>query len=478
MQAAMLGSVVASVASGPGGATDLQAMVLVVLARCSVGGGTSNAAASGGYKLVTPFALSDTARGALGGNALAFGALLVCVVGAAAALRLWKGMSTKDACVMARFPGLLLLASATLHQSTLFCAVRLCGGDGDGVVDSLMGGTAIVVCLVVPFVSLVAAAKLPRRFVQYEMDTGSRFSVAPLSLFVPVGVTLPRETRLMASSLITSYVYPSPLCVGVPFMSSLITNIVALLPSNVPGWLCAGSMFASALVHLLIAVAIAGSRMFRFPSSTVLGVLGLLLTAAFHAQIASGSRGGVDQTITAQAVLSMVRSAVACFITWLEGSMMEDEAARTTRVMWTIGDGGLEREMFCSAEYRDVDPVAIKDDAESEMVLLPPSMDADDSDGDKGSSIDEKGDEDEVVVGDASHRSSSNGGQDAALRPTEVKLDAFAVHPFALGSDANGVDMFARYVEEAEEHKRRLAAKGLSSSIETRSLTFELDSRL
>ena len=436
----MLGSVVASVASGPGSATDLQAMVLVLLARCSVTG-TAKAQTNGGYKLVTPFALSDTARGALGGNAVVFGALLLCMAGTVAAFRVGKGLCMKDACVIARFPGFLLLVSATLHQSTLFCAVRLCGGENDGVVDSLMGITAIVVCVTVPMLSLVAAAKVPRRFVQYEIEPGSRFGIAPLCFFVPVGVTLPRETRLMASSLITTYIYPSLLCVGVPFMSSFITNIVAVLPSSVPGWLCAGSMFASALVHLCIAVAIVMSRMFRFPSSSVLGVLGLLLTAALHAQIASGWRDGVDQMIAVQAGLSMVRSLVACFITWLEGEMMEDlEAVRTSRVIWMIGDGGL---------YLDKNSGTVADGAsnhiammnkDSEMIQLPPTSDDD---------IDEADDATKPPCGHEGEELLSGASEE-----DESDLDAFG------GLTAGNVDIFARFVEEASEHRRRLQAKG------------------
>ena len=60
----------------------------------------------------------------------------------------------------------------------------------------MMGSIAIVMCLAIPLVSLFATAKVPRRFVKYEIDPGSRFTAAPF--FVSVGVTLPREARLMA----------------------------------------------------------------------------------------------------------------------------------------------------------------------------------------------------------------------------------------------------------------------------------------
>ena len=66
----------ASAAAGPGSASDLQAMVLVTLARCSISG-TPTASTTGGYRLLTPFALSDTARGPLGGNALAIAGLFI-----------------------------------------------------------------------------------------------------------------------------------------------------------------------------------------------------------------------------------------------------------------------------------------------------------------------------------------------------------------------------------------------------------------
>ena len=260
----------------------------------------------------------------------------------------------------------------------------------------------------------------------------------------------------MASSLITTFIYPSLLCVAVPFASSLITNTVALLPSSSPPWLCSGSMFASALVHSCIAVAIVASRMFRFPSSSVLGALGMLLTAAFHAQIASGWRDAVDKTITAQAGLSMVRSVVACFITWLEGSMMDDEAVRSTRVWWAIGNGGYPARL----DHQHLDG---HDDggelieASELLLVLPEKADpscldmstAASSTLDKGSGVD---DEEEQMTEPTAPPPVVGS---APLRRLTKERDVFAQFVDAdLDEDDEG-DKFLRFVEQAAEHRKR-----------------------
>ena len=177
----------------------------------------------------------------------------------------------------------------------------------------------------------------------------------------------------MASPLITAYIYPSLLCVCVPFLSSFTTNIVAMLPSSSPGWLCSGSMLASALVHLSIAIAILVSQMYRFQSSSVFAILGMLLTAAFHAMIASGWRGAVDVMITMQAGLSIARSVMALLDTWLEAAMAGDQSVRVSCFVWIVGSGGADSSAFDGRESssRTTTNDHVKLMEENEMLLLP-----------------------------------------------------------------------------------------------------------
>jgi hypothetical protein len=342
-QAAIATSVAASVVAGPAGAVDLQSMVLVTLARCSASGSISpGAAASGGYLLVTPFALSDSARGAVAGNAAVFGAVGVLMLLFVGFNRRVRGLSLRQACMESRFPGLLLVLSATLHQSTLFCAIRLAGSDAAGPMDVVMGVCAVLVCLALPAAALAAAARVPRRFVEYECPAESKFARPPLRYLTPTGFTMPRETRLMLSSVITAYTTPSLLCVGIPFFSSFVSNLIAILPASSPGWVCAGSMYLSAAAHVAVATAIGALRVYRFPVSTVLAVVGLTLTASFHAQIASGMRGAIDATMTAQAAVSIVRSVAAAAIGMLEQRTAQEECSVYTTVLWFVGSGGAD----------------------------------------------------------------------------------------------------------------------------------------
>ena len=341
-QTAISVSVAASAVSGAGGASDMQSMVIVTLARCSADGAW---ASSTGYTLVTPFALSDTARGALGGNAIACISVLFAQLLGVGVLRLVKKKSTFEALASARLPNYTLLMAATMHQSTLFCSIRLMGSDAEGGIDVAMGVFALLLCFAPPAAVVAGSLTVPRRFVAYEVPASSRFASVPWRFFAPLGTTLPSEQRRMMSSLITSFAHPSALCTASLFISSFATNIVALLPAHAPTALCSGALFASSSIHVALGVAVLVFQIYRTSSSCLVNALGLGLTAAFHAQMASGNRQGINTTLTIQAGFSIARSLVGLTNTIVEWKMSGTSEVQAANVLWMIGDGAIERRL-------------------------------------------------------------------------------------------------------------------------------------
>ena len=230
--------------------------------------------------------------------------------------------------------------SASLHQSTLFAAIRLMGSDSNGAIDVLMGSLAFFFCIALPVGVVLAAAKVPRQFVDYSINPNSPFANAPLKFIAPSGTVLPSNVRFILGSVITSVVLPAPWYPAIFFASSIVTNIVALLPASSPSWLCAGSMFVSAAFHVGLAAFICLRGVYRFPTSRILNASGLLLTGVFHAQIASGWRQGIDAVLTLQASLSIFRSVVALCNNVIEWRMKKSEDVTLTKVRWSVQGGG------------------------------------------------------------------------------------------------------------------------------------------
>jgi hypothetical protein len=338
-QAAVGLSLGAAAMGGSSGASDLQSMVVVMMARCRVTNADAAApsAYSEGYKMLTPFALSDTASGALGGNAAAVGALATVQLVGYCFIRLVRKQVGIDALGQARFPGLLLQLAVNLHHSNLFASLRLLENSGMGMIA---GAAGLLFSLVLPAGVALAALRVPRRFVLYSFADGSRFGAPLWRLVTPLGVTLPDATRRMASSVITSFISPSPLLPVMPFVSSAVSNVPALLPAGAPTWLCAGSMYFSAAVHLGLGLAMAVVRMHRFPSSCILTAAGLFLVAGLHAALASGFRGAIDGVVTAEAALSVVCLLNAVGILVLENKLNSDPSVTSSKVVWVVGDGG------------------------------------------------------------------------------------------------------------------------------------------
>ena len=343
-QAAMAASVVTAVAGGPGSASDIQAMILIMMARCV----PSNAAAttSGGYKLMTPFAISDTAGGALAGNAAACGALLAVQLVMIAVFR-FKDRSSSgdiaDACGATRFPGYILLLFASLFQGTLFVSLRLVSSSSSDGGETAAGVISLASCLLFPAAIYVAALKVRRRFVAYEIDQSPQFANRWFTQLLPVGTIEPATTRQMLSSVIAGYRHANPLCTLLPVASALIVNTISVLPASVPGWVCQGLLYASVAAHLALASVVIWFRISRVFSSSVMSACGLLLIAVFHLQTAAGWRGGLSSVFSLQLALSFLRSCAALTMMVVEYKMKKDPQVLCAKVVWCVGSQSAAR---------------------------------------------------------------------------------------------------------------------------------------
>jgi hypothetical protein len=360
--ATMSVGVASAAVAGPGAASDIQAAVVFTLARCSPTHTrlASHADEPGGFKLVTPFALNDTAAGGLGGNAAAILAMLL-LQGAAVLFRcLARREALCAACSGARFPGLLLMAAAALHHSTLFCALRLLSSDSsDGLIAA--GGIALLFCVAAPVLAVIAVKTAPRRFVLYvypgadipcettaaAQGEKGQSTISPCysgwlwRLARPTGLTEPAPMRRMASSIVTGYRVPDIFYGAMPFVSSFVTNLVAVLPATTSAALCSGAMFFAALVHLCLGLWILRAAPFRVPIVNVLHPLGLALTAAFQGQIAAGFRTGLQITLSLQLALSILRSIIAALLFAAEIRVQRDSSVgRSQKPLWIVGGGG------------------------------------------------------------------------------------------------------------------------------------------
>jgi hypothetical protein len=480
-QAAISTGMVASVAAGPGSAADMQSMVLATLARCTTSdAGAASAATTGGYKLLTPFALSDTAVGAVAGNAAALGGLAAVQLLAVAVNSWARGLPRVEALAAARFPGYSLLLAVSLHQATFFASIRLLGSSAKGI-EVMAGIAGLLVSLLLPVIVGVAAWRVPRQFVMYEIAAGSRFAQAPLRFVVPSGVLLPSATRRIASSTITSFQMPHVWCPMLPFVSSFVINLAALLPPTAPRWLCAGSMYLSATVHVSLALVLLAMRVFRFPSSSALNALGFLVVGIFHAQVASGLRSGINSMILLQSFLSIARGVVSLCMFLLEKSLRKDtEHVRLERVKWVVAGVATTTALPNPADGNVValisSPVAPlagdeSSDAEVEMLLAGPPPErpldgtpqltesialghlepqAPQKDPTASTDVSERVLEDEESLAEKMH--DDDRGSSSKLRETEL-VD----RPFGLGAEVEEDDLrrAMRLLDESHAARRR-----------------------
>ena len=289
--------------------------------------------------MVTPFALEDSAVGALGGNFVAFSSLAALQLLCSVCYSKVKRTTFRQATAKMRFPGFVVLLMASMHQSTLFASLRLFT-QHHSAGEVLFGFVGFVLSILVPLGAGAACLKYPRRFIEYGYPDGSAY-IKPWSMLVrPVGVTRPRHVGRYLSSLVTRYAIPALWCVLLPFASSIAVNLVAVLPASSPTWLCSGVIFLSAAVHLAIAAVMVILRPHRVALNWVVCACGLIITAVLHAQIGSNIRAGIEHTITAQAGLSLARSVLSVAAMLLEWRVSLDKSVDQAKVRWIVGDGG------------------------------------------------------------------------------------------------------------------------------------------
>ena len=255
-------------------------------------------------------------------------------------LRVAQHQPTMKAAAVARLPGYQLVMLASLHQSTMYCAIKLLSGDGNGVGDALIAVIGMLISVGLPAGVVAASVLVPRRFVEYELKAGSRFAQKPWAYLVPTGTVLPRRTRLMLSSLVTSFVFANPALGLVSFSSSFFANLVSLLPADSSSWLCSVAMILSATAHFALALTIAVSGMYRFPTSRLLNAGGLALIGVYQVQILANWQKGIEETLTVQAALSIARSLVAVGVAVMEQQMSTDPTVALSKARWQVGDGG------------------------------------------------------------------------------------------------------------------------------------------
>ena len=320
-------------------------MIIITLSPCVSGDRPS----SGSYKVVTPFALSDTPLGALGGNGIVFSSLLLVQVLFLGYQIIFQKVPLVTAMANARLPSFSILIAASLYQSTLFVALRILFLETSvGAGGTVVGVSALLAALLFPVGSYVAVKKLPRYFVQYNILQTSRFSRIPTrvaSVILPVGVTLPRSLRLMASSLVTGYRVPDAYCVLIPFASALIVNFVAVFPPSTSPELCKVLLLVSAVSHLVMGGIVLHVQMYRIALSGHLASVGLFFVAVLQIQLAVGEAQGdlgVRTVITLQVVLSFVRCFVGIGTSVLENKMIGDPSILSNHVMWIIGSPSME----------------------------------------------------------------------------------------------------------------------------------------
>ena len=149
---------------------------------------------------------------------------------------------------------------------------------------------------------------------------------------IPVGTPLPHETRLMASSLITSFRHKSAWCVALPFISSFAVNVTAIAPLSA----CTPAMLLSAAVHIAIAGVIVR---FNIYSSLFLGTMtftGTLLIVQLLVCVAFGYQGASTAILYAQAALSVFRSLTAFLLAIMENRLRDQPGTTLAPVLWEV----------------------------------------------------------------------------------------------------------------------------------------------
>ena len=365
--AVALSAVTAAVA-GPSGATDVQAIAVLLLLPCKSDGKTKPS----GYRSLSPVALGDSAAEVLAGNALAcsvVAALQLLSLGAFRALD--RNQHVLHLMEKARFPGILLTVTASLFQGSLVTSVALITKSSSEQTDVAAGIAGLCCCVALPVFVAFAVRRVPRRFVKYVFLHKSSY-LYKCRMLLPVGVVLPSAVRKTSSALICGIMCPSVMFAIWPFLSPLTLTVVSLVPTSAPRAACQAALWISCAIHVALAAGIVRMGVHRSLTAQVLSACGLLLTAVGHLLIASNaSIASTDALMLVQSVFSILRCVAFVLMFVFEGKMMSSATvALATKAKWLVGDGGASFEPHLFSALQQEEHLADGKDTTSSNIMI------------------------------------------------------------------------------------------------------------
>ena len=332
---AVAASTAISAIAGPSGASDVQAVAVLLLVPCV---GSSGKAKLSGYGTLSPVALNDSPAGLLLGNIIACGAIALAQLLVVTALwMVHRDRQLFQALATARFPGILLTTAASLFQGTLVASLALIGAP-ETIAEGVAG---LSWSLALPAVVVFGVRRTPRRFVSYLLlDQTTRFYT--FRKFLPTGVIFPVAVRKSSSALICGLMAPSVTFATWSFLSPLILAVVTVIPANASHSTCQAALWVSCALHLVLAVATVVLGVQRSLTTQVLSAGGLILTAVGHVLVATGApQSSTDSLMLLQSAFAIFRCAVLVLLLLAEKQMLTCAGiCLRSESRWQIGDGG------------------------------------------------------------------------------------------------------------------------------------------
>lgn len=242
---------VAVAVGGASAAVDAQAMAVIGLVACS--SGPTN---SGGYRSLSPVAVTDSCRGVLVGNSIALGAVGILSVGVVLLFKIAKIASTyRDALSRAKAPSLFCSVSLLLLNSFAVCGNELLQKKDDRQpIDLVLGAFSLVVVIsIISSFPLMAYLYGSRRLLAVRYDWGSRLSPMAYRLLP----TLQFDTRHPAPSAFSSILGPNRL-LGPWWTLTSFFSFLAVIPVIIArDGTCTGLFGLSAAIYVAFAVFVA-----------------------------------------------------------------------------------------------------------------------------------------------------------------------------------------------------------------------------
>ena len=346
---AVAASTVVAAVAGPSGASDVQAVSVLLLLPCVTGKQKSS-----GFGTLSPVALSDSAEGVLAGNAIACASMALVqllALGFVHFIARKRKRPVIESMATVKFPAILLTTTASLFQGSIVVSISLLSQGSTSVsmpsAAAYAGGIAgLLWSLALPLVVVAAVRRVPRRFVRYIYHN-RRSKFFKFRSLLPIGVILPRSVRAASSALICVVMAPSVLFAVIPFVSPMILAAVTLLPASASNAVCQTALWVSCALHAAVAAAVIVLGVHRAITTRALCAVGLLLTAVCHILIASHAPpSSTDTLMLIQSAVTILRCIVSFLQALTERKMRKAEGAVSVSSvpLWKIGDGGAAME--------------------------------------------------------------------------------------------------------------------------------------